>query len=226
MVNVTAGRCNTRWFGVAWSGETLVATAVAPTRDKAFRFVTRYVPRFSPLCAIDEPTPFVAEVVAMLNELENGNEQQKRYTRSGEYLSGPMYRIYTAAAAIPIGYVTTYGDIAKTAGSEARAVGRAMATNPLYPVVPCHRVVGADMSLVGYGGKQDPPALAAKLARIAAEALGALSDMEIAVNESMLKIYPAERVIHATRETANRRAEADRLEYEKAAADRLQLPLF
>lgn len=48
----------------------------------------------------------------------------------------------------------SYGDLAARAGSPraARAVGTAMATNPLAIVVPCHRVVRADGSLGGYGG--------------------------------------------------------------------------
>ncbi|MBT3272982.1 MAG: MGMT family protein, partial [Spirochaetales bacterium] len=90
-------------------------------------------------------------MIKLLGELERGKEERKSYSLS-PFLSGPQRRILTAAAAIPIGYVSTYGNIADAAGSEARAVGRAMATNPLYPIVPCHRVVGADMSLVGYGG--------------------------------------------------------------------------
>lgn len=56
-------------------------------------------------------------------------------------------------AAIPYGQTTTYGEIArqlKRPGA-ARAVGRAEATNPMPLVIPCHRVVGADGGLHGYG---------------------------------------------------------------------------
>lgn len=58
-------------------------------------------------------------------------------------------------AAVGYGRTTTYGDLALAVGwplSASRAVGRAMATNPVAVVVPCHRVVGADGALVGYGG--------------------------------------------------------------------------
>jgi methylated-DNA-[protein]-cysteine S-methyltransferase len=55
---------------------------------------------------------------------------------------------------IPAGTSTTYGALAKTMGkpSAMRAVGLANGANPIAVVVPCHRVVGADGSLTGYGG--------------------------------------------------------------------------
>jgi methylated-DNA-[protein]-cysteine S-methyltransferase len=57
--------------------------------------------------------------------------------------------------AIPYGQLMTYGEIAAQIGRprSARAVGRAEATNPMPLVIPCHRVVGADGSLHGYGGR-------------------------------------------------------------------------
>ena len=55
---------------------------------------------------------------------------------------------------VPFGEVTTYGALAARAGKPraARAVGTIMNRNPIPIVLPCHRVVGADGSLVGYAG--------------------------------------------------------------------------
>jgi methylated-DNA-[protein]-cysteine S-methyltransferase len=52
------------------------------------------------------------------------------------------------------GYTRTYGEIAFEIGNPkaARAVGRANATNPMPLVIPCHRVIGSDGKLRGYGG--------------------------------------------------------------------------
>jgi methylated-DNA-[protein]-cysteine S-methyltransferase len=57
-------------------------------------------------------------------------------------------------ARVPFGEVTTYGALAARAGKPraARAVGTIMNRNPIPIVLPCHRVVGADGSLVGYAG--------------------------------------------------------------------------
>ena len=57
-------------------------------------------------------------------------------------------------ARVPYGQVTTYGALAEQAGRPraARAVGTIMNRNPIPIVLPCHRVVGANGSLVGYGG--------------------------------------------------------------------------
>ncbi len=55
---------------------------------------------------------------------------------------------------IPMGTTTSYGSIAKKLGDAkaSQAVGRANGKNPIVIVVPCHRVIGADQKLVGYGG--------------------------------------------------------------------------
>ncbi len=55
---------------------------------------------------------------------------------------------------IPAGTTTTYAALAATLGrpSAMRAVGLAVGSNPVAILVPCHRVIGADNSLTGYGG--------------------------------------------------------------------------
>ena len=57
-------------------------------------------------------------------------------------------------AKVPYGHTQTYGELASRAGNPkaARAVGMVMNRNPLPIILPCHRIVGASGSLVGYGG--------------------------------------------------------------------------
>ncbi len=63
-------------------------------------------------------------------------------------------RVWNALERIPYGATASYGDIASAIGApgSARAVGAANGANPLPIVVPCHRVIGSDGTLTGYGG--------------------------------------------------------------------------
>lgn len=63
-------------------------------------------------------------------------------------------RVLRATARVPYGRVTTYGEVARQAGSPraARAAGNALGSNPIPIVVPCHRVIRSGGELGGYGG--------------------------------------------------------------------------
>jgi methylated-DNA-[protein]-cysteine S-methyltransferase len=90
-------------------------------------------------------------------------------TQLGEYFAGSratfdlalhligstfQRRVWSALLEIPCGETTSYGALATSIGAPgaARAVGLANGQNPIAVVVPCHRVIGADGSLTGYGG--------------------------------------------------------------------------
>ena len=66
-------------------------------------------------------------------------------------------RVWRTLLEIPFGETRTYGELAMQLGSPgaARAVGLANGHNPIGIIVPCHRVIGADGSLTGYGGGID-----------------------------------------------------------------------
>jgi methylated-DNA-[protein]-cysteine S-methyltransferase len=83
-------------------------------------------------------------------------------------------RVWRALQEIPYGTTTTYGALARELGTgsshgahDARAVGAAVGATPIPIVIPCHRVIGADGSLTGYGG-----GLHRKQALLAFEATG------------------------------------------------------
>ncbi|MCT4655567.1 MAG: methylated-DNA--[protein]-cysteine S-methyltransferase [Cohaesibacter sp.] len=72
------------------------------------------------------------------------------------HLEGTAFQIsvWEQLAQIPYGELLSYGDIAKALGNEgaSRAVGLANNANPLPIIIPCHRVIGSDGKLVGFGG--------------------------------------------------------------------------
>ena len=65
--------------------------------------------------------------------------------------------VWHALIDIPFGETTSYGGLATTIGkpTASRAVGAANGANPLPIIAPCHRVIGADRSLTGFGGGLD-----------------------------------------------------------------------
>jgi methylated-DNA-[protein]-cysteine S-methyltransferase len=67
-------------------------------------------------------------------------------------------RVWEQLRRIPFGMTVSYGDIAASLGlppGASRAVGLANGANPIAIIVPCHRVIGSDGTLVGYGGGLD-----------------------------------------------------------------------
>jgi O-6-methylguanine DNA methyltransferase len=106
----------------------------------------------------------------------------------------PAYtkKVLKATSVIPLGYVTSYGSIAKAVGGGPRAVGNVMASNPFAPIVPCHRVVKSDFTLGGYGG-----GLKAKIELLGREKRGFSSSREIEVDGGQLQVFPVEHVLRS-----------------------------
>ncbi len=74
-------------------------------------------------------------------------------------------RVWSALMRIPAGETIDYRELAARAGNPAaiRAAGRANATNPIPILIPCHRVIGSDGRLTGYGGGLDAKAMLLRL---------------------------------------------------------------
>lgn len=120
------------------------------TGEQFFSWVSKHFSR--PL--IEEgKSPLLRKVEEQVNQYLNG----ERTTFSVQLdLRGTPFqrRVWNALLQIPYGCTATYKDIACTAGSPgaARAVGQANNRNPIPIIVPCHRVIGSNGSLTGYGG--------------------------------------------------------------------------
>ncbi|MGL4465429.1 MAG: methylated-DNA--[protein]-cysteine S-methyltransferase [Planctomycetia bacterium] len=65
-----------------------------------------------------------------------------------------QHAVWSALRTIPVGATATYGEIAVRIGkpNACRAVGLANGANPIAVIVPCHRVIGSNARLTGYGG--------------------------------------------------------------------------
>jgi methylated-DNA-[protein]-cysteine S-methyltransferase len=106
---------------------------------------------FGPRCddGFDEPERQLGEYLA-----GERTEFELRTSAAGDTF---QQRVWALLNRIPYGETTTYGELARELGDPAlaRMVGRAVGSNPLSVVVPCHRVVGKDGKLTGYAGGLD-----------------------------------------------------------------------
>ena len=96
----------------------------------------------------------IAGVIEQLREYFEGKRSSFKLNLYLDDLSQFQRRVLLATLKIPPGRITTYGEMAKRLGKVqwARAVGQALARNPIPIVIPCHRVLAADGSLHGYSG--------------------------------------------------------------------------
>jgi methylated-DNA-[protein]-cysteine S-methyltransferase len=101
-------------------------------------------------------TKLVREAAVQLAEYLDGN--RKTFSIRLHPTGTPFQlRVWEALQEIPYGETRSYGEIACKVGNQkaARAVGMANHNNPIMIFIPCHRVIGANGSLVGFGGGLD-----------------------------------------------------------------------
>jgi methylated-DNA-[protein]-cysteine S-methyltransferase len=91
---------------------------------------------------------------AALSEYFDGNRRDFDDLTLAPQGTAFQMRVWRALRSIPFGATRSYGQLAKAIGQPKaiRAVGQANAKNPVFIIQPCHRVIGADGSLVGFGG--------------------------------------------------------------------------
>jgi methylated-DNA-[protein]-cysteine S-methyltransferase len=109
-------------------------------------------PRRPDAAWVEDAQPF-ARAVAELREYFEG--ARRDFTVPLAPAGTPFQlRVWRALVEIPYGETTSYGELARRLGqpTASRAVGLANGSNPLPVIIPCHRVIGANGSLTGYGG--------------------------------------------------------------------------
>ena len=114
--------------------------------------------------SIHSPATFT-EVAVQLEEYFGGDRKEFTVPLAP---SGTPFQlaVWTQLTKIPYGSTVSYGDIARALGKRlvaSRAVGLANGANPISIIVPCHRVIGSDGSLTGYGGGLDRKELLLRL---------------------------------------------------------------
>ena len=140
------------WLACSEAG--LIAVEFDMSRDKFAAYVQTRFKRPTK----HAPKRLVTET-RQLREYLKGRRRKFTFPIDWSVLRPFQQSALRATYAIPFGETRTYGELAQEIGHPraARAVGRAEATNPMPLVIPCHRVVGTDGKLHGYGGGEGLP---------------------------------------------------------------------
>lgn len=104
---------------------------------------------------IDDNRPIFITVRQWLDEYFAGRNPDVKNIPLNPCDTDFRRRVWNELQNIPYGKTTTYGDIARKLNTSPRAVGGAVAHNPISIIIPCHRVIGANNSLTGYAGGLD-----------------------------------------------------------------------
>jgi methylated-DNA-[protein]-cysteine S-methyltransferase len=104
---------------------------------------------------VEDPSA-LAPVIGQLSEYFGGERREFEVAFNFEGTEFQK-KVWRALVAVPFGETVSYGALARRVGSPAaaRAVGAACGSNPLPLVIPCHRAVGSDGRLTGFGGGLD-----------------------------------------------------------------------
>jgi O-6-methylguanine DNA methyltransferase len=123
----------------------------------ASRLARRLTRWFPPHQVIEAENPVIGQVRGWLDEYFAGARHDAGVLPLDMRGAPFERRVWEALLTIPPGDTTSYGAIARQVGSPAasRAVGMANGANPVAIIVPCHRVIGANGTLTGYGGGLD-----------------------------------------------------------------------
>ena len=129
--------------------DTVLGSVTFVEEDGALLAITTH----RPYEGIEHETALIKEANRQLSEYLKG-ERQMFYLPLNPRGTDFQKRVWRALCDIPYGETRSYKQIAEAIGNPkaVRAVGMANNRNPITIVVPCHRVIGADGKLVGYGG--------------------------------------------------------------------------
>jgi O-6-methylguanine DNA methyltransferase len=190
MIGLYAKGVDGIWFGVACDEQRVFGTSFAISEQEALRSLLCDVPFNVPFQVFSKPSAFAENVLALVKNVYDGKDASQSFPLATEHLPAYTRRVLEVTPLIQVGYVASYGSVAKAAGGSPRVVGNVMAKNPFAPIVPCHRVVCSDFTLGGYGGGLD-----VKLEFLIREKRGYKSPREISVGDRKLQVFPVEFVL-------------------------------
>ena len=187
MIEIYSQNIDGVWFSIACAKQQIVASSFGSNQQVTLSNLLGNIPFNLFFEVFHEPSAFAKSILASLKSIFDGEDVNSIFPLVLNRLPVYTQKTLKATTKIPLGYVASYGSIARAVGGGPRAVGNVMASNPFAPIIPCHRVVKSDFTLGGYGG-----GLKVKLELLSREKRGFSSSKEVDVNGRMLKVFPVE----------------------------------
>ena len=190
MIEIYSQNIHGVWFSVACNQQHIVSSTFGKSQQLTLSNILGNIPFNVPFQVFHEPSAFAKNILAYIKSIYDGQNVNAGFSLALTRLPIYTQKVLKTAVEIPLGYVASYGSVAKAVGGGPRAVGNVMAANPFAPIVPCHRVVKSDFTLGGYGG-----GLKVKLELLGREKRGFSTSKELEVNGRQLQIFPVEYVL-------------------------------
>jgi O-6-methylguanine DNA methyltransferase len=188
MIQIYTQGINGVWFTVACIEQQIVASSFADFEQKALNNLLNNLPFNTPFQVQPSPSMYAKSVFVLMKDMFEGKDIDTVSNLATDNLPKYTTHVLKAVMHIPIGYVTSYGSVAKAVGGGSRAVGNVMAGNIFVPLVPCHRVVKTDFSLGGYGG-----GLKIKYQLLTKEKRGHPEPKDVVIKDgAVLQVFPVE----------------------------------
>lgn len=177
------------WCAAAIGDGKVFATAFSTTERGVLQELLESLPYNIPFQMAEKSSSLSTQLLKALKAIFDGKDVSLRFEVAMDHVPSYTRRVLKCTSMIPVGYLTTYGAIAKAVGGSPRAVGNAMAYNPFPLLIPCHRVVRADFSVGGYGAGEK-----IKLELLQREDRGYEEDGRVKINGETLPLFPVKRL--------------------------------
>jgi len=190
MIRIYHQKMDELWYAAAVDDDNVLATAFSSDEQTVLKDLLKSLPFNAPFQVADKQEKLSEKVLSTMKAMVAGESVSANFkfemTRLPEY----SRRVLGFLSKVPVGYVTTYGALAKAAGGGPRAVGNVMASNPFAPLIPCHRVVRSDFGVGGYGGEVVGLGVKLKRSILQREDRGYKEATKIRVDGSVLSLFP------------------------------------
>jgi methylated-DNA-[protein]-cysteine S-methyltransferase len=191
MIFVYHQKLDDLWCAAAIKEDKILATSWSSKEQTVLKQMLESVPSGQSFQVAEKPSQLAEKVLKAVRLMIEGKDVALNFKYEMSHMPKYSRRVLGFLTQVPLGYVTTYGALAKAAGGGARAVGNVMASNPLAPLIPCHRVVRSNYTIGGYGGEVVGPGISMKLTLLQRENRGYKEPTKIKVNGSTLQLFPA-----------------------------------